>query len=157
GILYARGNAKKTLAYEATLHTLVRRGFTIPRTRERESGLMSRYISPLPRRARLCAFTVIEVLVVIGIITVLMAILLPTAERVRHQAYIDKCASNLRQIGMAMQTYAQENHGNYPRTPYNGNPATYVLNQGTGVNAPDAFQGGGVKVNDLTAPLFLLL
>lgn len=103
------------------------------------------------------AFTLIEVLVVIGIIGVLMAILLPAMERVRHQAYVDRCASNLRQIGMALQIYAQDNHGNYPRTPYSGNAATYALNQGTGVNAADPFQGGGVLVNDLTAPLFLLM
>jgi prepilin-type N-terminal cleavage/methylation domain-containing protein/prepilin-type processing-associated H-X9-DG protein len=110
-----------------------------------------------PRRPR--AFTLLEVLIVIGIISVLMAILLPAAERVRHQAYIDKCASNLRQIGMAFQTYAQDNHGNYPRTSYSGNPATYVLNQGTGTNAVDPFQSGpgSVQVNDLTAPLFLLM
>src|SRR3954453_697294 len=88
------------------------------------------------------AFTVIEVLVVIGIISVLMAILLPAAERVRHQAYIDKCASNLRQIGLAFQTYAQDNHGNYPRTIYSGNAAPYVTNQGTGINAADSFQSG---------------
>src|SRR4051794_9132811 len=105
------------------------------------------------------AFTLLEMLIVIGIIGILMAILLPAAERVRHQAYIDNCASNLRQIGMAFQTYAQDNHGNYPRTAYSGNAATYVLNQGTGANAADSFQSGAgsVQVNDLTAPLFLLL
>jgi prepilin-type N-terminal cleavage/methylation domain-containing protein/prepilin-type processing-associated H-X9-DG protein len=104
-------------------------------------------------------FTLLEVLIVIGIISVLMAILLPAAERVRHQAYIDKCASNLRQIGMAFQTYAQENHGNYPRTAYSGNPATYVLNEGTGTAVADSFQAGpgAVQINDLTAPLFLLM
>src|SRR5436190_22897255 len=103
-------------------------------------------------------FTVIEVLIVIGIIAVLMAILLPAAERVRHQAYIDKCASNLRQIGLALQSYAQDNHGNYPRTIHD---PTYTnpLAEGTGINAADPFAGGpgGVQPNDLTAPLFLLI
>jgi prepilin-type N-terminal cleavage/methylation domain-containing protein/prepilin-type processing-associated H-X9-DG protein len=104
------------------------------------------------------AFTVIEVLVVIGIIAVLMAILLPAAERVRHQAYIDKCASNLRQIGMALQTYAQDNHGNYPRTIHDPTYASPLVS-GTGINAADPFTGGagGVQPNDLTAPIFLLM
>jgi prepilin-type N-terminal cleavage/methylation domain-containing protein/prepilin-type processing-associated H-X9-DG protein len=103
-------------------------------------------------------FTVIEVLVVIGIIAVLMAILLPAMERVRHQAYIDKCASNLRQIGMAIQTYAQDNHGNYPRTAYDPTYASPLV-EGTGTSAADSFQTGpgSVQPNDLTAPLFLLM
>ena len=102
------------------------------------------------------AFTIIELLVVIGIIAVLLAILLPAAEHVRHQAYIEKCASNLRQIGLALSIYAQDNHGNYPRTIYD---PTYTspLVSGTGVNAIDPFQPGGVQPNDLTAPLFLLM
>jgi prepilin-type N-terminal cleavage/methylation domain-containing protein/prepilin-type processing-associated H-X9-DG protein len=101
-------------------------------------------------------FTVIELLIVIAIIAVLMAIILPAAERVRHQAYIDKCASNLRQIGLALQTYAQDNHGNYPRTPYD---PTYTnpLTEGTGVSAPDPFSPPGVQFNDTSAPLFLLM
>jgi prepilin-type processing-associated H-X9-DG protein len=102
------------------------------------------------------AFTVIELLVVIGIITILLAILLPAAEHVRHQAYIDKCASNLRQIGMGLSTYAQDNHGNYPRTIYDPTYANPLV-AGTGVNAIDPFQPGGVQPNDLTAPVFLLM
>ena len=102
------------------------------------------------------AFTVIELLVVIGIIAVLMAILLPAAEHVRHQADIEKCASNLRQIGMALSTYAQDNHGNFPRTIYDPTYANPLVS-GTGVNAIDPFQPGGVQPNDLTAPLFLLM
>jgi prepilin-type N-terminal cleavage/methylation domain-containing protein/prepilin-type processing-associated H-X9-DG protein len=110
-------------------------------------------------KGRSRGFTVIEMLVAIGIIGLLMAILLPAMEHVRHQAYIDKCASNLRQIGLSLQTYANENHGFYPRTPYSGNPAGYMLNEGTGVNAPSPFLpgAGGVQINDLTAPVFLLM
>jgi len=61
------------------------------------------------------AFTIVEILVVIATIAILMAILLPAIEHARHQAYIDKCASNLRQIGQAMLLYANENKGKYPR------------------------------------------
>ena len=105
---------------------------------------------------RASAFTIIELLIVIGIIAILMAIILPAAEHVRHQAYIDKCASNLRQIGMAMATYSQDNHNNYPRTIYDPTYASPLV-LGTGVNALDPFQAGGVQPNDLTAPWFLLM
>src|SRR5258707_877465 len=113
---------------------------------------MSTRQSARPRRA----FTLIEILVVIAIIAVLMAILLPTIEHARHQAYKDKCASNLRQIGQALAVYAGENHNSFPRTIYvPGQGVTY----GTGAAAPDPFTGGagGVAPNDITATVFLLL
>lgn len=100
------------------------------------------------------AFTLIELLVVLGIITILLGILLPAAEHVRHQGYIDKCASNLRQIGLAISMYANENQGDYPRTLYD---PTQPLTAGTGISATDPFQPGGVSANDLTAAPYLLL
>jgi prepilin-type N-terminal cleavage/methylation domain-containing protein/prepilin-type processing-associated H-X9-DG protein len=104
-----------------------------------------------PRKS---AFTLIELLVVIGIIAVLMAILLPAGEKVRHQAYINACASNLHQIGASMVIYANENHGAFPRTLYVPNlPPT----QGTGSAAPDPFGAGGPAANDVTAAMFLLM
>jgi prepilin-type N-terminal cleavage/methylation domain-containing protein/prepilin-type processing-associated H-X9-DG protein len=99
-------------------------------------------------------FTLIELLVVIGIIGVLLGILLPAAEHVRHQGYIDKCASNLRQIGMGISMYCNENRGSYPRTLY---VAGAPLTEGTGFTAADPFQAGGVSANDLTAAPYLLL
>jgi prepilin-type N-terminal cleavage/methylation domain-containing protein/prepilin-type processing-associated H-X9-DG protein len=102
-------------------------------------------------------FSLIEVLVVLGIITVLLAILLPAVERVRHQAYIDKCASNLRQIGLGFTMYENDNHGAWPRTVYDPATADAPV-KGTGAAAPDPFViGSAVQSNDLTAGLFLLL
>jgi type II secretory pathway pseudopilin PulG len=103
---------------------------------------------------RYTAFTLIELLIAIGIIGLLLGLLLPAAEHVRHQAYIDKCASNLRQIGIALNIYESDNAGNYPRTLYD---PTAPLTAGTGVNSTDPFRPGGPAANDLTAPLFLLL
>jgi prepilin-type N-terminal cleavage/methylation domain-containing protein len=65
-------------------------------------------------RADRNAFTLVELLVVIGIIAILVSILLPTLARARQQAISAQCMSNLRQVGMACIMYAQENGGWFP-------------------------------------------
>jgi prepilin-type N-terminal cleavage/methylation domain-containing protein len=63
-------------------------------------------------RAR--AFTLIELLVVIGIIAVLIAILLPALNAARRQANTAKCASNMRQLALAVLSYTVSNKNALP-------------------------------------------
>jgi len=59
-------------------------------------------------------FTLVELLVVIGIIAVLIAMLLPAINRARQQAASTQCQSNLRACGQILFMYANENRGFYP-------------------------------------------
>jgi prepilin-type N-terminal cleavage/methylation domain-containing protein/prepilin-type processing-associated H-X9-DG protein len=64
------------------------------------------------------AFTLVELLVVIGIIVVLIGILLPMLSRARSTAVTTVCLNNLRQMGIVAQAYVNENHGRYPSAQY---------------------------------------
>src|SRR5258706_7661990 len=101
-------------------------------------------------------FTLVELLVVIGIIALLISILLPSLSRARETANRVKCGSNLRQIGQAMMLYANENQGSYPRTNMNGTaaaPAIIVDTTGAkNVTNPFAPPGTNSPVADNNAP-----
>lgn len=66
------------------------------------------------KKRRIEGFTLIELLVVIAIIGILAGILLPALSRARESARRTQCASNLKQIGLGINMYANDNSGNFP-------------------------------------------
>ena len=127
----------------------------------------------MPRSHPPKAFSLIELLVAIGIIALLLAILLPVLSRARDAANRTKCASNLRQFGQALVMYNGEFH-EYPRTVYRGytsqnfppDAPTMAAFSGcrgdnpfAGAAATDAVGADNLRPadNDVTAALFLLI
>ena len=72
---------------------------------------------------RHAGFTLIELLVVIAIMSLLIAILLPALNQVKHQARRAACAGNLRQVGVAIHMYAEDFDDTIPYGPA-GRPVT---------------------------------
>jgi prepilin-type N-terminal cleavage/methylation domain-containing protein/prepilin-type processing-associated H-X9-DG protein len=80
---------------------------------------------------RTAGFTLVELLVVIGIIALLISILLPTLGNARRTANNVKCMSNLKQIGMAFQLYMRDSKDKLPAVVHEDGNWTPI---GTGVN-----------------------
>ena len=77
------------------------------------------------------AFTLVELLVVLAIVTVLAGLLLPVIGKAREAGRATACLSNLRQLGIALQLYVQDNNNHLPimrdRSPDTNAPPTNAL------------------------------
>ena len=95
---------------------------------------------------RVQGFTLVELLVVIGIIAVLISILLPALNKARDTANTIKCAANLRSIGQGIAAYTAANN-NWLPAAYNFN-GSYVDNPGFDKNgSPNTNDIGGIGVD----------
>lgn len=102
-------------------------------------------------------FTLVELLVVIGIIALLISILLPALSKARRQAKTVQCQSNMRQVCAAMLMYINDNKGKFPPARVQDKNAVYAnafwwpdaLVQGKYINATSAYDFPGDTVKKI--------
>lgn len=105
--------------------------FTMPPTTKYRGGS-----DPLSVRAR--AFTLVELLVVIGIIAILISILVPVIGKARRTSNDVYCRSNLKQVALASRMYANDFYDHYPDGYTVGGAVVRVLPGMLGPNDPFA-------------------
>jgi len=99
------------------------------------------------RPRRRSAFTLVELLVVIGIIALLISILLPSLANAREQGNKIKCLSNVRQLAAAFVMYANENKGKLPYP---------TASKGAGARPTDwIYWQAGREINDSSVVRYL--
>src|ERR1041385_1151206 len=101
--------------------------------------------------SRRVGFTLVELLVVIGIIALLISVLLPSLQKARRAANTVACAANLRSILQAMQIYANQNNGSIPGSPWTTSRFAFI-NPALGNTSSNIATVSGTKVSDAFCP-----
>lgn len=116
-----------------------------------------------PKRNSRSGFTLVELLVVMGIIAILAAVLFPALSMAMSHARTARCSGNLRSISAAMITFAGDNNGNLPESGgtiyHSGGPNSPVIDAITGKSSwteqlepylgPSSFNGTTPNVNPI--------
>ncbi len=100
-------------------------------------------------------FTLVEILVVAGILALMMGILIPAMVKVRESGRRTTCANNVRQIGLALLAYATEHKGELPRIRWKKDVVSPGVYFPPPADSPDPF--AATYYNDSSAGLFLLV
>src|SRR4051812_42255146 len=95
------------------------------------------HMSIRPDRLRRRAFTLVELLVVIGIIALLIGVLLPALSKARAVAARAACMSNVRQLGVAAIMFANDHNGWMPKAYFNSKPYGAVIGDMTNYGGRD--------------------
>ena len=113
----------------------------------------------MKRTSKKTGFTLVELLVVIGIIALLISILLPSLNKARETANRVKCAANLKQIGNGLMLYSNENKGLFPRTYAPATTGAVSISVATtGQVSQDPFiSTSTVPAYNIPAAMFLLI
>jgi prepilin-type N-terminal cleavage/methylation domain-containing protein/prepilin-type processing-associated H-X9-DG protein len=93
------------------------------------------------------AFTLVELLVVIGIISLLISVLMPALSKARQTAQAAVCASNMRQVSLAVLNYTIDNRGRFPYGGYA--PSGFVLPQYSWTDLIDGYLAGKLTQAEL--------
>jgi type II secretory pathway pseudopilin PulG len=115
------------------------------------------FLLHLPLAARR-GFTMMETLVVIGLLIILLSIFIPYLASIREANRRVTCSNNLYTILVALQSYSRANQSDFPRTQADSSPDAIGYTAFTGPDDHNPFsEATGVQLNDVSASLWLLV
>lgn len=99
----------------------------------------------------------VDVAVVVGIVAMLVGITMPMMTHAKQRAHQIRCAGRLREVGQAMNRYADDHRGMLPATRPSRGPIVKPDITNSGADARDPFAADGPAENNVPAVMFLLV